>query len=306
MTTETLTERYVHEVVRRIPAEQRDDVAAELRATIADAVDARATDDAEREVLTEMGDPIRLAAGYADRPLALIGPDLYPAYIRLLKLLLSVVLPVIVVVFAALDIADGAGLDSIISGAVGAVLTVGGQMIAWATVVFALIERADKRSRPVKEWTVDRLPEQRSPGRVSGHAIAALLWDALLIGVTVWQHVAKPYRTDSGKDVEILNPELWSGWIWPILAGLAGLVVLSLIRAAGQRVTVRMATWHAAAHAVFALPLVWVLYRQEFFNPEFLADFNHENPGPFYTGVAVIVLISSAIEVYKRFKHAER
>jgi hypothetical protein len=56
----TLTDRYVHEVVRRIPVDQRDDVAAELRTTIADTVDARDSGDAERDVLTEMGDPIRL------------------------------------------------------------------------------------------------------------------------------------------------------------------------------------------------------------------------------------------------------
>ena len=36
MNDNTLTDRYVHEVVRRIPANQRDDVADELRATITD------------------------------------------------------------------------------------------------------------------------------------------------------------------------------------------------------------------------------------------------------------------------------
>lgn len=36
MTTDTLTDRYVREVVRRIPADQREDVAEELRTTIAD------------------------------------------------------------------------------------------------------------------------------------------------------------------------------------------------------------------------------------------------------------------------------
>ncbi|MFC9686866.1 HAAS signaling domain-containing protein [Streptomyces sp. NPDC056948] len=110
--TSALTDRYVAEVVRRIPADQRGDVADELHATIADTVEARGQADseaAEREVLTEMGDPIRLAAQYADRPLALIGPGFYPTYIRLLTVLLSTVLPVVTAVSAVLDVLDGQG-----------------------------------------------------------------------------------------------------------------------------------------------------------------------------------------------------
>ena len=30
---------------------------------------------------------------------------------------------------------------------------------------------------------------------------------------------------------DVLDPALWSGWIWPILAGLAGLAVLDVVRA---------------------------------------------------------------------------
>ncbi|MGW4107442.1 hypothetical protein [Streptomyces sp. NPDC004976] len=41
MSTGVLTERYVHEVVRRLPADQRDDMAQELRATIADTIEGR-------------------------------------------------------------------------------------------------------------------------------------------------------------------------------------------------------------------------------------------------------------------------
>ncbi|MFJ1679629.1 hypothetical protein ACIODT_32540 [Streptomyces sp. NPDC088251] len=139
--TGTLTDRYVVEVVRRIPTDQRGDVADELRATIADTVEARGPADpatAERGVLTEMGDPIRLAARYAGRPLALIGPELYPTYVRLLTVLLSTVLPVVTAMSAVLDVLDGQGVGEVIGGAVGAVLTVGAQMIAWLTVVFAL------------------------------------------------------------------------------------------------------------------------------------------------------------------------
>lgn len=307
--TGSLTDRYVTEVVRHIPADQRGDVADELRATIADTIEARgpaASETAERKVLTEMGDPIRLAARYADRPLALIGPGLYPTYVRLLTVLLSAVLPAVTAVSAALDVLDGQGAAEVIGGAVGAVLTVGAQMIAWLTVVFALVERSGKRSGTVGgAWTPDDLPERRAPKERGVAAYIRMAWHALLIALIVWQHTAQPYRTDDGTRLDVLDPGLWSSWIWPILAGLIGLVTLDAIRAV--RVWTRpLAIWNTAAEAAFTLPLAWALYRQEFFNPAFLSDANGgwQTPDSFYTVAVLGVLALGAGDVVKRFREA--
>ena len=99
----TLTDRYVWAVQRSLPEAQRADIDRELRGTIADTIDAKIEagtkpDVAERETLTELGDPYKLAPGYADRPLHLIGPALFPDYIRLLQVLYFIVLPIVVVV----------------------------------------------------------------------------------------------------------------------------------------------------------------------------------------------------------------
>ena len=79
-----------------MPAQRRDEIAAELRGSIEDMIEGRTaagedTATAEREVLTELGNPAQLAARYADRRLQLIGPTYYLAWWRLLKLLLSFV-----------------------------------------------------------------------------------------------------------------------------------------------------------------------------------------------------------------------
>ena len=92
----TLTERYISATIRSLPAESQEDVRAELAASIADAVEARTEQGedpgaAEREVLTGLGDPAVLAAGYADRPLHLLGPRHYLTWRRLLIVLLWIV-----------------------------------------------------------------------------------------------------------------------------------------------------------------------------------------------------------------------
>jgi hypothetical protein len=102
-TTSNLTDRYVDATLRRLPSDKRPDIEKELRASIADAVDARveagtALAEAEVAVLTELGDPARLAAGYAERPLHLIGPELFLDYTRLLRTLLVTIVPIVAAV----------------------------------------------------------------------------------------------------------------------------------------------------------------------------------------------------------------
>ena len=107
--TSSLTDRYVAATLRSLPDRQRQDIEAELRALVADArreagVDA---DSAERQVLTELGAPARLAASYSDRSLNLIGPEFYLDYVRVLTVLLSTLVPLWFVIFALVTFADG-------------------------------------------------------------------------------------------------------------------------------------------------------------------------------------------------------
>ncbi|MEV5826625.1 hypothetical protein AB0L25_13700 [Spirillospora sp. NPDC052242] len=305
-----LTGRYVQEVVRRVPADQRDDIAGELRATIADAVDARDEPDraaAERAVLTEMGDPIRLAARYADRPLTLIGPGLYPTYVRVLTVLLGAALPAVTIAMMVLDVLDGAGIGAAIGTGVGTVITVGAQMVAWLTLVFAAVERFGARSLP-RTWTPDDLSAPRRPDDGGRAAIAVVVWDALLLGLIVWQRTAEPYRAD-GERMQVLAPDLWSGWMWPIVAGLVALIAVNLVRVARRGWTVPLAAWHAAAQALVTLPLAWVVYRQDILNPEFLAAVNGDDwttPDSFYTAVTLIVLAIGASDAFGAFRKAIR
>ena len=302
--TDTLTDRYVAEVVRRIPADQREDVAAELRATIADTVDAHGDDleSAERAVITELGDPIRLAARYADRPLALIGPALYPTYVRVLTLLLSTVLPLVTAVSVIADIVDHNDAGSAVETGLDTVLTVGAQMIAWLTVVFAVMDRLQVRGRLPDIWTPDRLPRVRPSDRPSTSACASAAWNASLLVLIFWQYTAEPYRNGNDR-LAVLDPDLRSGWIWPIVTGLAAIVILEIIRIRRGSWSLPLAGWYAAAEAAVSLPLAWLLYDDRLLNPELVAEVG-KAPDSWFSAAALIVLIIGAGEVIKRFRDA--
>lgn len=209
----TLTDRYVAEVLRGIPESQRDDIERELRSSIADAVEVRLRTDedeekAEVEALTALGDPARLSAEYAGRPLYLIGPGLYLSYTRLLKTLLTTAVPLVLVGASAAGFAGGGPVGQVLWDAAGTALTVAMHVAFWVTAVFAAVQRVPKaRDRRLKRWVPAMLPElpaQRIDrlSLVGGTSVATVLI-CLLVLVQLYG------------PVPVISPGLWeSGWLY--------------------------------------------------------------------------------------------
>ncbi len=84
-----LVERYVHQVGRYLPQNERAEIEAELRSQIHDQLDDRyngsPTPADVTTVLAELGDPRQMAASYGSQQY-LVGPDLYPSMMRVLRL----------------------------------------------------------------------------------------------------------------------------------------------------------------------------------------------------------------------------
>ena len=80
--TGDLIDRYVYQVVRRLPQSQRADIEAELRGLIDDMLSARGGGKREDviAVLRELGRPAELAFRYSGSRRSLIGPEYYDTY----------------------------------------------------------------------------------------------------------------------------------------------------------------------------------------------------------------------------------
>jgi hypothetical protein len=274
-TTSTLTDRYVAAAVRTVPEQQRADLAAELRVSIEDQVDARIEEgepreSAERAVLTDLGDPDKLAAGYTDRPLWLIGPRYYLDWWRLLKLLLWIVLP-----FAAFGVSLGLTLagdpfGEIVGTVAVALITTTVHLFFWTTLVFAIVERcAPGGGKPLTAaWTVDQLPEPRGKGVGFGDMIASLVWLFIAAGAIVWDQTIGfgGWGVDAAP---FLNPGLWPWWIaalFMLMAIAAGIrVIVYLVR----RWTVPLAVANALVDLAVSVPALILLANGQLLNPEF-------------------------------------
>jgi len=286
MTTKTtLTERYIAETVKSITPTAQDDVRAELAASIDDAIEARLDqgeprDDAERAVLTELGDPAILAAGFADRPLHLIGPKYYLTWWRLLKLLLWIV-PVIAMV--GVTVANGIAdepIGKIIGEAIGVGISTMVHVAFWTTLVFFVLERtgADAGAR----WTVDALPEVHEDGTGRKDLIASLIFLGLATGALFWdRYIGFAVFTNDSVDVgsglgaqtravAILNPDLWPWWIGGALVLIGAEALLAVAVYARRSWRPMLAVFNTVLAVVFAAGAVYLVATGQLMNPEFL------------------------------------
>ena len=272
----TLTDRYVWGVVRAVPESQRPELEPEIRAMIADAIDARMAngspdepaDAVERAVLTELGDPEVLAARYTDRTLYLIGPAYFLVWKRLLLTLLPIVVPIsAVAVMAARSFAGGASIGDILAAGLTVAFNVTVQLVFWFTVVFAVIERGElKPAVAGADWTPDHLPALPAPGRLSlvelALSVAALVFAGVFI---VWQQVAAPIAI-GGQSYPVFDPALWSFWLpWFLVVVGLELVFTGALYVAG-RWTWPFAVANALLAAAFAVPAVWLIQTDQLFN----------------------------------------
>ncbi len=272
--TTTLTERYVSATIRSLPAEAQADVRAELEASIADAVEARveqgeAPEDAERAVLTELGDPGALAAGYADRPLYLIGPRYYLTWWRLLILLLKFV-PVSVFAAVALGLTiSAAPIGEIMSTSL---LATGGTILHlcfWTTLVFVILERAGTDTGV--RWDVDQLPEPTDDGVGRSELIASLVFLGISVGALFWDRFRGFVQVD-GDALPILNPQLWPWGIGVLFVLIAAEIVFALVLHRRRRWSIGLAVANTVLALAFLAWVVILLLTDQLVNPEFLAQ----------------------------------
>lgn len=271
--TATLTDRYVETAMRTVPEKQRPDLAAELRASIEDQIDAQiaagqTTDEAERAVLTGLGDPDALAARYTDRPLWLIGPRYYLTWWRLTKLLWAIVPACAAFGVALAEVLAGSGIGETIGAIMPVVISVIVNIGFWTALVFFIIERSGGKEIAIGGWTPDQLPEKKERGAGLTDLVASLVFLLLAAGAVVWDRfVGLAYLAEADGWMPALAPALWPGWILGLFVLIALEIALAVWVYVQGRWTWASATANAALNVAFVVPLLWLLTRDELLNP---------------------------------------
>lgn len=301
-TTTSPTDRYIDAILRRVPGRQRPDIERELRTSIADAVDDRleaGAEPAEAEVavLTDLGDPARLAASYTDRPLHLIGPAHFLDYTRLLGALLITVVPTVAAVVGLLRALDGDGASAVAGDAIGAALTAGFHVAFWTTLVFAILERVPTlKPLPIPKWTPAALPEPVGRRTRYAELIAGTVAMVLFTSLILISPVLRLQTDADGDPIGALDPWLWDTGLIYVFVGLLVIALAFNFATYYARPSVPVAVGRAATDIATSLTFIWFAANDHVVNPAFVEAVGWSSDVPrWINGGIVAVCIASLL-----------
>lgn len=207
----SMIDRYLYDVSRRLPEDIRTDVERELRSNIEDML-SEEPDEAEIEkVLSDLGSPGKLAVKYHPHPRYLISPEIFDDYVTVLKIV-AITLSSLLAAFAVFKIIFGdtdagaiATVVSVITSILTGVFTGIIQAFFWVTIVFFLVEYYGNK-KDWRPWSPKNLPEIPSnakyiikPSESIAGTIFTVLFSALFLVGTLrhppfiaWYEVGGP------------------------------------------------------------------------------------------------------------------
>lgn len=163
-----MVDRYIYAVTQKLPQDQREDIADELRGLIEDLVSERVGDEAitnedVEEVLRSLGSPRKLADQYRGSKRYLIGPETFDSYLLVLKIVLGVMGAMIGIGFVFQTIFDPMEMiDHFVESIVSIVTTVP-TAFGWVTLGFALGEYYggddSMNFQKGQQWKLSDLPQ---------------------------------------------------------------------------------------------------------------------------------------------------
>lgn len=254
--------RYIQEVIRRLPPNQRADVGRELRSSLLDALEDRfgpePTWTQAAILLRETGPPARIAASYRPADRYLVGPEWYPTFTRVLRIVLGALAATLVAATAVnLLVRPEAEIGAALLGLLSASFESG--LIAFAIVVavFHLLQRTEAApARSAERWDPEDLPPAREcdvAGRfeaVTGVVVPAAFL-AVLYLFRDWLGI--PTR---GEGPPLLNDLLVGHLPWLAAAIVLGMAVHAWLAWRG-----RWSWTSRGANLAVDLFALWVLWR---------------------------------------------
>lgn len=291
-----LVERYVHQVGRYLPEGERKEIQNELRSLIRDQLDDRykaspAEDDVV-ELLTELGDPRRMAASYGGEQY-LIGPELYPIMVRVLQrgwLWIPALVVVIRVLVAFLLAEPGTLIGLFLETAftvVQAVFVFSGIVV----IIFAILQHSGEKLEEIDgPFNPRHLPRvEDSAGIDRGEVALGIAFNIFIALVLIYflRVGGLTLRFNLSEPIDVLPvPALW------LAIGIASTVGLVLVNG----LVLRRGRWSAGlALADLALDMVGVVAGYYFFILPLVGLLFEKAPGlmnlPFADNAPVILAV---------------
>ena len=232
-------EAYVREVGQRLPEKMRDDVQNEIRSMIEDTLEDRsqsagrpADEEMLLDVLRKLGPPEKMAASYLP-PRYVIGPELYPTFVTVLRIVLTVI---IILGAVGLGLSLGAG-EYLTAEAYEAIGSAAGELmgsivsaIGSVMLVFWIIQVLNPNIRiSHDEWDPRKLKPIVDEDRIKiAEPVAGIIFNTLILMVLYLYPEWLGIISFSGG--EVVRAPLFTGAFFSYLPWFTLVLVLEVVK----------------------------------------------------------------------------
>ena len=243
-----LIDRYLDTVRLLLPGGQRDDIVAELRDLLMSRREEREaelgrplTRKEDEALLHAFGHPVVVAARYG-RQRYLVGPELYPLYSLVLKLVIAAVAFSALVTGVVQSAVSPDHVGHAIGTAIEIIWTGGFASMGAVTLAFAGLQRTGAGARLLADWSVDELPRfshrrtRRRPPAWFEHTAGIVVQVLFLLWWTgvlpVWWSVID---VDPRGVITLGLAPVWHTLYWPVIWLALAAIVFNAIKLAFPR-----------------------------------------------------------------------
>lgn len=259
-------ERYIYAITKRLPQAQREEVANDLRANLADMLGDTPHTDAEiLKILRDLGHPRVLANNYRGKERTVVAPEYYDDYVNVLKIVATIVVVVnvvtgfITILTSALPTDFVMLLETLFENVFGNIWESLLMAFAWTTIGFWIAGAVGSKQHR-DEWKISDLPELPHPNSVKISRVSVAF--ELIFGVSFG--IIGLIFINNG--IPYLNAEVVKPFLPFVMISIGFDVIVGLIKLA-------YGTWNAQVsiatlfHHVYETVLSVYFLRSAFIDP---------------------------------------
>lgn len=273
-----MIERYIYDVTRRLPENERDEVKRELEASIFDMLPDNPSEQEIIDVLTKLGAPNILAEQYRQKPRYLISPAVYDSYISMLKMVTLIVGLVCAFIGAfslIFSVTESWSVSELFSRTISSAVEGALQAALWVTLGFVIADRSGAYKK--QAWSVKDLPRVPNQDGVLISRAGTIVGMALTVfftSIIIMMIVREEWFFVLVRGAEVINPftqaALERSIPYLILLGILALAVKGFMLYWG-RWNVPLCAINAVHNLVWVSVVIYMLHWSDLFSGEFLA-----------------------------------
>jgi hypothetical protein len=270
-----LKKAYIHEVVKHLPLNQREDIQKELSTIIDDLIENENM--SLEEALISLGKPRDLANNYLDQKAYIIGPRYKTMYFQALKFLIPLIWTIIIIFnLLTLLFSGDFSFESMMSSAFNSTFVV----FTYVTVGFMIAERVNVDKEDEEEWHPKELNVEKHQLKTwskSSSYVGMISLIILMVLFNRFSHLIGINVIGSGDQVAFINQMDYDQFLPWINISLVILITRLFIRLFFPYYTKIACIISISLHALATVIFLFVILNPNFLNPNLTSELQAMN-----------------------------